>query len=358
MITCSQIISCHRCGASCEKRSSTQKYCSECRVEVAREHDREKTAVRKAQARYPLGVEMNCGGCNKVIIRRGPHQKVCDECGEKAKRIWGRERHRSIARAAGKAFHKGELIACVDCSTEFPRRAWLQKRCNGCAESYNATRMAEYRRNYYRAKQDALGIPPKQPRKPEPSKERQCPQCSSVFVRSRANVKYCSKECAKDAERERDKIVQREKRRRPKTPEQVEREREYWTKRNNSKRQREYVRRYERERTRTDPKYNLHRRMKAMVGNALREKKNGRSWQDLVGYTLADLMRHLERQFLPGMTWDNRSEWHIDHIIPVSSFSFTSAEDPEFKACWALTNLRPLWGAENIRKNNKRVLLL
>jgi 5-methylcytosine-specific restriction endonuclease McrA len=50
--------------------------------------------------------------------------------------------------------------------------------------------------------------------------------------------------------------------------------------------------------------------------------------------------------------------WHIDHIIPISSFSFSSPEDPEFKAAWALTNLRPLWAAQNISKGAKREVLL
>lgn len=40
------------------------------------------------------------------------------------------------------------------------------------------------------------------------------------------------------------------------------------------------------------------------------------------------------------------------------SFSFSSEADPEFKACWALTNLRPLWGEENIDKRAKRTHLL
>lgn len=63
-------------------------------------------------------------------------------------------------------------------------------------------------------------------------------------------------------------------------------------------------------------------------------------------------------QFLPGMSWDNMAEWHIDHILPLASFSYASASDPEFRAAWALTNLRPLWSAENMQKGAKRVLLL
>lgn len=98
--------------------------------------------------------------------------------------------------------------------------------------------------------------------------------------------------------------------------------------------------------------------MSAGVYQALRENKGGRSWEAIVGYTLAQLVSHLERQFVKGMTWANYGEWHIDHVRPISSFSFSTGEDPDFKACWAMTNLRPLWAKPNIQKGGKVLLLL
>jgi hypothetical protein len=73
----------------------------------------------------------------------------------------------------------------------------------------------------------------------------------------------------------------------------------------------------------------------------------------LVGYSLDRLRRHLERKFLPGMSWANMGSWHVDHIIPVSVFNFKTAEDVDFKKCWALKNLQPLWAADNMAKKNK-----
>jgi hypothetical protein len=70
-----------------------------------------------------------------------------------------------------------------------------------------------------------------------------------------------------------------------------------------------------------------------------------------VGYTLNELKLHLQNQFKDGMSWDNMGEWHIDHIFPISAFNFTKPEDPEFRQCWALDNLRPLWATDNLRKN-------
>lgn len=97
----------------------------------------------------------------------------------------------------------------------------------------------------------------------------------------------------------------------------------------------------------------------AAIAHALKGSgKGGKGWQQLVGYTATDLKRHLERQFIKGMSWDNYGEWHVDHIIPVASFTFTTPDDPDFKACWALTNLRPLWSGDNIRKSDNRLHLI
>ena len=95
-----------------------------------------------------------------------------------------------------------------------------------------------------------------------------------------------------------------------------------------------------------------------LMHRALGKAKAGRSWKTFVDYTLEELMTHLERQFKPGMTWENKGEWHIDHIVPRSSFEYESPDDPEFKQAWALTNLRPLWAIDNIRKNATREFLL
>jgi hypothetical protein len=80
--------------------------------------------------------------------------------------------------------------------------------------------------------------------------------------------------------------------------------------------------------------------------------------ESLLGYTIAELRTHLERQFLPGMSWHNMGKWHIDHIVPLASFTITGPDDPELKRAWALPNLRPLWARDNIAKGAKTTSLL
>ncbi len=55
------------------------------------------------------------------------------------------------------------------------------------------------------------------------------------------------------------------------------------------------------------------------------------------------------------MSFENYGEWHIDHVVPASNFSYDSFEDKEFKDCWALSNLQPLWAEENLKKGDRLI---
>jgi hypothetical protein len=94
--------------------------------------------------------------------------------------------------------------------------------------------------------------------------------------------------------------------------------------------------------------------MSHAIWRALRGDKNNISWLRMVPYTPEELMRHLEKKFKRGMTWENYGpDWHVDHVIPVSAFNFTSHTDIDFQRCWSLKNLQPLWKEENLSKGGK-----
>jgi len=88
---------------------------------------------------------------------------------------------------------------------------------------------------------------------------------------------------------------------------------------------------------------------------SLNGHKNGEHWEDLVDYTLHDLREHLELLFKPDMSWENYGfkGWHIDHIRPISSYNIISIDCDDFKECWSLNNLQPLWAKENFKKGDK-----
>jgi hypothetical protein len=123
----------------------------------------------------------------------------------------------------------------------------------------------------------------------------------------------------------------------------------------NKERIKEVKRIYQKHKRHTDPLYKLISNFRTAIYIVLKENnlhKYGHYF-DVLGYTPNELIEHLEKQFIDGMNWENYGEWHIDHIRPISSFMFESSEDEEFKKCWSLENLQPMWGVENIRKGNK-----
>jgi len=119
---------------------------------------------------------------------------------------------------------------------------------------------------------------------------------------------------------------------------------------------REKIRNRENLRYKTDVGYAISCRISSIMNESLKntsKRKQGRHWEGIVGYTLEELMKHLESKFYDCMSWENRNLWHIDHIIPRSAFNITSLKCEDFKKCWALKNLQPLWWWENLAKRNK-----
>lgn len=108
---------------------------------------------------------------------------------------------------------------------------------------------------------------------------------------------------------------------------------------------------YRVKRYREDPVFAVEVRCRARILGAFRQKgytKKSRTY-DIVGCSFEHLCQHLESQFKPGMRWDNRSEWHIDHIVPLAT---AKTEDDVIRLCH-YTNLQPLWAHENFAKSDK-----
>lgn len=53
----------------------------------------------------------------------------------------------------------------------------------------------------------------------------------------------------------------------------------------------------------------------------------------------------------PGMSWENRSEWELDHKHPLSRFDLSDPAQ-RARACH-YTNIQPLWRSDNRRKGAK-----
>jgi len=109
---------------------------------------------------------------------------------------------------------------------------------------------------------------------------------------------------------------------------------------------------YERKRLQTDMNWVLKKRLRNRLRQALKGISKSKSTMELLGVPHMDFLKTwIECKFKEGMTWENRHLWHIDHIIPCSSFDLTKPE--EQAKCFHYTNLQPLWASENLSKGNR-----
>lgn len=102
-----------------------------------------------------------------------------------------------------------------------------------------------------------------------------------------------------------------------------------------------------------DPSFIVRECMSDMVKRVVKlsGKKKKLKTCEYLGYTVLELKEHLESLFEDGMTWENRGEWHVDHIVPVSWWLKESVTDPS--CINALINLQPLWAKDNLAKSDK-----
>lgn len=109
-----------------------------------------------------------------------------------------------------------------------------------------------------------------------------------------------------------------------------------------------YSLRWRTERRQSDPVFAMQERVRSFVGYAFRENgytKRSKT-QSILGCDWNSFKLHLERQFVKGMSWDNRSAWHVDHIVPLA----TAKTEEDVIALNHFTNLRPMWAKENMSK--------
>ena len=102
-----------------------------------------------------------------------------------------------------------------------------------------------------------------------------------------------------------------------------------------------------------DPQFVLRQGLRCRIRSALAAQSTYKTetTETLLGCTIEEFKARLQSLFLPGMHWNNRQAWHIDHRIPCARFDLT---DPaQQRACFHFTNLQPLWKIDNLRKGSK-----
>lgn len=124
---------------------------------------------------------------------------------------------------------------------------------------------------------------------------------------------------------------------------------------NNKTKEYEYIKR----KRHKDINFKIANNIRTRTRSAIKEDfKTGSAVSDL-GCSIEKLKQKLESMFYCNpktgeiMSWNNygRFGWHIDHIIPLSSFDLSNRQ--EFLKAVHFSNLQPLWFFENLSKGKK-----
>jgi len=272
--------------------------------------------------------------------------KVCLKC-KKEKPLNAEFFHRNKSRKSGFQDH------CKECRAEIRKEYCQRPEVKERRKEY----MKEWGREYYQrpeVKERAKEYMKEYNQRPEVKEKRK-------EYNQRPEVKEKKKEYRKKY-RQRPEVKEKKKEYRKKynqRPEVKERKREWrkeYDKEYNRKPEvKERKKEYMKEKYKNNLEYRLSSCVRGSLSRSLKKfklKKENKTFE-ILDFTLFDLINHLESQFDEDMNWDNYgSYWHLDHIRPVSSFSFKSTDCPEFKKCWSLSNLQPLEASENLSKNS------
>ncbi len=310
------------------KPKTTSKVCSEvCRREYYKKYKRKHYEKNYQDPSNENGKKSNCLICNREFLKYTKTSKYCrEECRtvaiKKYSKQWRKENAETLAikRSEYQKKHRGYITERKKKWRETRRPPKIDVQCKECKEYFTPktrhkhhTFCSQSCRKSYWLREEAI----QKYGKYSPKKKVSCIICEKVFMQKAWNQKTCSKEC---------NVIMRKGYERKDKP--------YSS---------------------YSPLQKINARMRALLRSVLVRKgiKKTSKTYTLLGYTGEELIQHLESQFTNGMSWDNMNEWHIDHIRPVASFNYDSTDHPDFKKCWALNNLQPLWATDNIRKGDK-----
>lgn len=344
-------------------RDGRKSYCKRCREEQrGSPRQIEQRAERARQVAQGVRICTRCG-VEKSVDEYYPAKRSrdgsasrCKECCREARRV--ATAMKNPAAAATRELRAARIAsgvkACTVCGVVREMAAFgrnssggPKSQCRECDRAYAAGRRTdpEYREEMRRYAHRRYSDPNTREHLRAISRRCQRRRRAENPDEVRAYERAWSAKCRSDPEyREKINAKVREYRKRPHVMEQ----------------RREYRRAYQLARYHSDVRFRLRTRMSAGCRAGLRKRgglKAGQKFFATVPYTVDELRAHLESQFQPGMTWDNMGDngWEIDHIIPDAAFNYSSTTDLDYRRCWALSNLQPLWWRENRIKSDNLV---
>ena len=285
-----------------------------------------------------------CTICDAEFEAKRSNAKYCSaKCrqvkGRESSREYNRKNKYRLNKERSEKNHPVQTKHCESCGCEIPfkgnkisysKKKFCSMKCRPSEQKSRKAELATIRRRKRGVKPRVIFVDEEHKRKHK----------RQVEKKWRDNLS--------EEKREEKRAKRREYRKRPYVREKERQAlREYHAKKPHKKK--EYYLKYE-----SNVMHRLTRRIRNSVRTSLirQGSKKKRPTFDLLGFTKEELRAHLESQFTDGMSWENMSEWHIDHIRPVASFNYDSTDHPEFKECWALENLQPMWELDNLSKGS------
>lgn len=114
---------------------------------------------------------------------------------------------------------------------------------------------------------------------------------------------------------------------------------------------------YERNRRKNDTAHNIACVLRRKVHTAICRQQNGKKTFNtisLVGCSIAELMKHVESQFEPGMSWAlfgrGKGKFSLDHVRPLASYDLTKPDQQKLAFNWK--NIAPKWFGDNCSKSS------
>lgn len=303
---------CVNCGEEFELKSNAQRYCSEkCK----------KDAVAEVSS---LPKERECKYCKKPFSPSVHNNLYCDKiCYQKSvddRRIKKLKERGSIKKKCKQCNNSFFITAANNVYCSLKCKDEVKKEKIREFEEYNSDGIGNYNTRYYHENKVLKG---------GFSEKRNCLVCGSAFTANNSGSKYCSKECKWKIH--------------------------YKTRKDRGqiKYDGEYFRKYHKHRRDNDPMFNLIGRIRHRTREAIKRggfTKKSKTYE-MLGCDWETLKRHIENQFAEGMSWENMSEWDLDHIYPLAWCSTIN----ELEIYSHYTNLQPLWRADNQKKGDKYI---
>lgn len=197
------------------------------------------------------------------------------------------------------------------------------------------------------------------PYKLQPKITKVCRVCSiekivDEFVKSKRICKHCQKQYLKDRYlKNREEELNKSKVNYQLNKDYIkERNRNY--SKNNREKINKTIRKYKDEVLKKDPLWVIKNRVSIKIRRCLKNlgSTKSKSTLQIIGCTLEEFKIHIESLFQEGMSWENKSLWDIDHVVPLA---FAENEN-EIILLNHYSNLRPLWRRENILKSDNIII--